>query len=126
MLVHTLDVPAEKFNDDRLGRTLDAIAEQAPVIWLEIVNAAFVRFGIDLRFLFYDLTAFVVHGVYRDSELVDFGFAHNTPSDKRKFKVGVTVAADGTVPLWYQSWSGRTADTATVQANMASLMQVLE
>ena len=126
VVVHTLGVPAEKFNDDRLGRTLDAIAEQAPIIWVEIVQRALVRFDIDIRFLFYDLTAFVVHGAYTNSELVDFGFAHNTPSDKRKFKVGLTATADGNVPLWYQSWSGRTADSATVQDNMERLARLLE
>ena len=69
----------------------------------------------------FDLTAFAVDGCYPDSEVIDFGFAHNTPSNKRKFKTGLNVTADGHVPWLYRLWSGRTADQATVQSNMPHL-----
>ena len=126
VLVHTLGVPATKFNDDRLARTLDAIAPHAREIWVDIVHQALVRFEIDLHFLFYDLTAFVVHGAYAQSDLADYGFAHNTPSGKQKVKVGVTATGDGFIPTEYAPWSGRTADVATVQANMERLCRLLE
>jgi hypothetical protein len=63
----------------------------------------------------------VAQGRYPDSEVLDFGFAHNTPSDKRKFKTSLNVTADGRLPWLYRLWSGRTADQATVQSNMANL-----
>jgi transposase len=81
---------------------------------------------IDLSVIFYDLTAFVAHGSYANSQLVDFGFAHNTPMDKRKFKTGLNVTADGNIPTSYAPWSGRTADLATVQTNMERLRRLLE
>jgi len=81
-------VPATKFNDDRLGRTLDALADHAQVIWQDIASQALMRYQIDLSVLFYDLTALVMTGEYPDSELVDYGFAHNTPSDKQKVNWG--------------------------------------
>ena len=84
VLVSVLGIPAAKFNDDRLGRTLDAIAVHQRDIWLDIVSQALRQFNIDLRFLFYDLTALVAQGAYSDSQLVDYGFAHNTPSGKQK------------------------------------------
>jgi transposase len=80
---------------------------------------------IDLSVIFYDLTAFVAHGRYPDSAVIDFGFAHNRPSDKRKFKTSLNVTADGHLPWLYRLWSGRTADQATVQGNMANLAQWL-
>ena len=126
VLVHTLGVPATKFNDDRLARTLDAIAPHAREIWLEIVHHALVQFEIDLHFLFYDLTAFVVHGAHNESNLVDYGFAHNTPSDKQKVKLGATATGDGYLPIEYAPWSGRTADLATVQQNMERVCRLLE
>jgi len=125
VLVTVLGIPAAKFNDDRLGRTLDAIAGHQRDIWLDIVHQALRRFEIDLRFLFYDLTALVAHGAYTDSELVDYGFAHNTPSGKPKVKLGVTASADGAVPSEYAALSGRTADMATVQDNLARLCRLL-
>jgi transposase len=126
VLVHTLGLPATKFNDDRLGRTLDALAPHAREIWLDIVQQALLRFDIDLHFLFYDLTAFVAHGAFRESELLDYGFAHNTPADKQKVKVGVTATGDGFIPTEYAAWSGRTADLATVQQNMERLCRLLQ
>jgi transposase len=126
VLVYTLGVPAAKFNDDRLARTLDAIRPHCREIWQEVVHRAMVQTGEDLSHIFYDLTAFVVHGTYPDSQHVDFGFAHNTPMNKRKFKIGLNVGADGNFPVDYRLWSGRTTDMATVQENMERLKQLLQ
>lgn len=121
VLVAVLGIPATKFNDDRLARTLDALYEHLGPIWLEIIEVAIRKANIDLSVIFYDVSAFVAHGSYGESELVDFGFAHNTPSNKRKAKVGLDVTADGNIPWYYQLWSGRTADQATVASNLENL-----
>jgi transposase len=126
VLVYTLGLPAEKFNDDRLARTLQAISPHCQAIWQDVIHWALTQADIDLSVIFYDLTAFVAHGSYSDSQLVDFGFAHNTPMDKRKFKMGLDAAADGNLPTSYAPWSGRTADLATVQSNMDRLRGLLE
>jgi transposase len=125
VLVCSLGVPASKFNDDRLGRTLDAISPYCAEIWQAVIQRALVQAGIDLDLIFYDLTAFITHGRYEQSQLVDFGFAHNTPMDKRKFKIGLDVSADGGLPLSYEPHSGRTADTETVEQNMKRLKDLL-
>ncbi len=121
-----LGISATKFNDDRLGRTLDALAPHAQAIWQDTASQALLRYQIDLSVLFYDLTALVMTGAYPDSELVDYGFAHNTPLDKQKLKVGLVASADGGLPCLFQPWSGRTADKATVQKNMDALRRLLQ
>jgi transposase len=126
VLVYTLGIPACKFNDDRLGRTLDAIAPHCQAIWQEVVTRATRQAEVDLSVVFYDLTAFVVHGVYTGSEQVDFGHANNTPMKKRKFKAGLNVAADGNIPADYALWPGRTTDLATVEENMRRLKRFLQ
>jgi transposase len=125
VLTAVLGVPAAKFNDDRLERTLDALAPHLEAIWTAVVTVALRKANVDLSIIFYDLTAFIVHGRYADSKLVDFGFAHNTPNDKRKFKLALNTIADGNLPGLYRSWSGRTADQATVQNNMQNLKRWL-
>lgn len=75
VLVAVLGIPAAKFNDDRLGRTLDALSSHLEAIWLEVVETALLKADVDLSLIFYDLTAFVTHGRYPDSDLIDFGFA---------------------------------------------------
>jgi transposase len=126
VLICVLGIAAEKLNDDRLARTLQAVSPHCRAIWQEVVHRALTQANIDLSVIFYDLTAFVVHGAYPDSQLIDFGFAHNTPMDKRKIKTGLDVAADGHIPTDYAAWSGRTADLATVQTNMERLRSLLE
>jgi len=126
VLACTLGIPAGKFNDDRLARTLDAIQPHCQDIWQAVTHRALVQAQVDLSLIFYDLTAYVAHGSYTGSQYVDFGFAHNTPMGKRKFKAGLDVAADGDLPLEYAPWSGRTADLATVQKNMDRLTRFLE
>lgn len=126
VLVAVLGVPAAHFNDDRLGRTLDALYPHLDALWQEILETVLVRMEIDLSVLFYDVSAFVAHGRYAQSELIDFGFAHNTPSNKRKLKVGLNVSADGGIPFLYRLWSGRTADQATVEENLTALAAWLE
>jgi len=105
---------------------LDAIQPHCQAIWQEVIDRAIVQLDLDLSVIFYDLTAFVVHGAYTDSQHVDFGFAHNTPMDKRKFKVGLNVTPDGRILIEFGLWSGRTADIATVQENMERLKRLLE
>lgn len=120
-LVHRLGLSANLFNDDRLGRTLDALYPHLEAIWLDIVEVALLKADVDLSVIFYDLTAFIAQGAYSKSQVVDFGFAHNTPMDKRKFKLGLNVTADGGIPWLYHLWSGRTADQTTVAQNMTNL-----
>lgn len=126
VLVRVLGVEAAKFNKDRLARTLDAIAPHSQAIWQAVVSRAIERYHIDLSVIYYDLTAFIVHGEYQESDLVKYGFAHNTPSDKQKLKAGLDVAADGNIPLDYQALAGDQADKATVEENMKRLAALLK
>lgn len=126
VLVRVLGMPAAKFNDDRLGRTLDALYPHLEAIWLEVVEVALLKADIDLSVIFYDLTAFIVHGRYADSEQVAFGFAHNTPMNKRKFKLGLNATAEGNLPWLYRFLPGQTADQATVMDNMNNLAAWLQ
>lgn len=125
VLADAVGVPATRFNDDRLGRTLDALAAHAQALWQAIASQALLRYHIDLSVVFYDLTALAMTGDYPASELVDYGFAHNTPSDCPKVKVGLVASRDGGVPCLFQPWLGRTADRATVEHNMEALRALL-
>jgi len=115
VLEGTLGIPATKFNDDRLERTLDALAPHREAIWLEVSHLALRKAPVDLSVIFYDLTAFTLHGRYPESQWVDFGFAHNVSNNKRKIKLALNTLKDGNRPGLYRLWKGRTTDQATVQ-----------
>ncbi|MBE2201649.1 MAG: hypothetical protein IAE79_23765 [Anaerolinea sp.] len=59
-----------------MGGTLDALYPHLETIWLGVVEVA-IR--------------------YAQSEQVDFGFAHNAPMNKRKFKLALNATADGNI-----------------------------
>lgn len=59
-----MEGPAIKFNDDRLSRTLDVLPKHKREIGREVRPQTLGCLDLDLRFLFYDLTAFVVSGGY--------------------------------------------------------------
>ena len=126
LIAEHLGISKDKFNDDRLGRTLDALSEQLPEIWCDLQQQVLLRYRIDLSILFYDLTALVMTGQYPGSQWVDYGFAHNTPLDDPKLKLGVVASQDGGLPLLFQPWSGRTADKATVQTNLQQVRAFLQ
>ena len=126
MLVPVLQLEASKFNKDRLARSLDAMTPHTQQIWQAVVSRAIERYQIDLSVIYYDLTAFIMHGEYQGSELVKYGFAHNTPSDKQKIKAGLNAAADGNIPLDYLGLAGNQADKATVEENMKRLTALLK
>jgi len=124
--LNSIACPERSRRDDRLERTLDALFPHLEAIWLEVVEQAILKANVDLSVIFYDLTAFVAHGRYEDSEYIDFGFAHNTPMNKRKFKLSLNATADGNIPWLYRLWSGRTADQSTVASKMDNLASWLK
>ncbi len=126
VLVKILGIEAARLNKDRLGRTLSALSPHVQEIWQAVVSRAIEKYDIDLSVIYYDLTAFIMHGEYEGSDLVEFGFAHNTPSNKRKVKESLNAAADGNIPLDYQAWRGKAADKATVEENMGRLAALLK
>lgn len=98
LIAEHLGIPKDKFNDDRLGRTLDVLAEHLPAIWSDIQQQAFLHYKIDLSILFYDLTALIMTGHYAQSKLVDYGFAHNTPIDDPKGLCCMNMGSGHTTP----------------------------
>jgi hypothetical protein len=87
VLGSVLGVEAAKFNKDRLARTLAALAPQGQAIWQALVSRAIERYQIDLSVIYYDLTALIGHGEYQESDLIRYGFAHNTVVIKNMLKL---------------------------------------
>ncbi len=65
------DIPAEKLNDDRLGRSLDAFFTQRHSIMASIALHVASEFGLPLSQLHYDPTHIVLHGAYETSQARD-------------------------------------------------------
>lgn len=80
------DIPVEKLNDDRLGRSLDAFFTQRHSILASVALHVSNEFGIPLSELHYDPTHIVLHGAYESSE------------SRGELCVGNRVRSDDTLP----------------------------
>ncbi len=120
-------IAEEHLNDDRLGRCLDALADQIDPIQGEITVAAVWQFDLDLSQLYWDLTSVVLTGEYPPEEqdpshpqpAYGFGGEHGC----KQLRVGELVTADGGVPVWHHTYDGNTADVGTVVAQMEAFRQ---
>lgn len=120
----TLAIAPVKLNDDRLGRTLDALAEHADEVLNLIGRRAIERFGISICELHWDLTHLSFTGAYGEQEQ---GFPQvrkgRTPERTivRQVKAGHWLAADGALPLTGRSYDGNQADPNAVEPALAQL-----
>jgi transposase len=61
------DIPADKLNDDRLARSLDAFFEQRQAILAEVTCAVLRLTNLNLERCHFDPTHLVLYGAYEDS-----------------------------------------------------------
>jgi hypothetical protein len=62
------DMPVEKINDDRLGRSVDAFFDQRHSILAGLALHVSQEFGVPLSEIHYDPTHLLLHGVYESSQ----------------------------------------------------------
>ena len=111
------DVDSSDFNDDALGRTLDALYEKGcTTIFSHIAMNAAKQYGVDLKFRHFDTTNMQVYGEYADqdqaTQLINFGYAKHDRVDLKQFLISLMVSNDGGVPLLQYTVPGNTSDNA--------------
>jgi transposase len=120
----TLGIAPVKLNDDRLGRTLDVLAEHVDEVLNLVGRRAVERFGISLAELHWDLTDLRFTGAYAEQ---DDGFPQvkkgRTPERTivRQVKAGHWLASDGALPLTGRSFDGNQGDPNAVEPALAQL-----
>lgn len=114
----------EKLNDDRLGRSLDAIYPHLENIWDQILTEAILKYDIDISFLIRDMTSFYFEGEYEESKIIELGYSRDQREDKVQANLEVNVTAKENIPFSYKLLSGSTADGTTVLENMKRLKKL--
>jgi len=125
-------ISPEALNDDRIGRTLDALAPNIMVLKGAIARDISKRFHIGIENIHWDLTSFHFTGAYdnQTEEYIKINYTKGRPSDSafKAVKVGLNVANDGKgpVPIFYEPLDGN-ADcfNATIK-NMENLREHLK
>jgi len=122
-----LDHKAEAFNDDCLGRMLDAISEQGEAIWLDLLRMVVEVYPQMVeKIIQYDLTSVYFEGRYRDSDLAQYGYSRDHRSDAKQVNLGVSTTGISKLPLLYELLAGNTADNQTPMAHLEKLKKVLK
>jgi transposase len=128
-VAETLGIASRKLNDDRLGRTLDALADRLPEVLNLIGRRAIERFGVSIAELHWDLTHLAFTGSYEGQEE---GYLKvrkgRTPEQTivRQVRTGLLVSEDGAVPILAESFDGNREDTTSVEPALARLDAVRE
>ena len=126
-----LGIKPAQLHDNKIGRMLDALVpvaeEGEPDLsrLTELLNRladhAVRRWGIATDLLHYDFTTVSFSGVYADSELLRKGKA----AGRRQVELGLTVTAEGGLPLLARLHPGASNHTVSVPDNLARLVDRL-
>ena len=117
------NIPADKLNDDRLGRALDAFFEQRHSILASVTQQALQFTGLTLTRLHFDTTHVIFYGAYAgseprpavalddvrgDSELPAAHIRHGYLTNERMVQAGVSALVDehGAIPVFNQILDG--------------------
>jgi Domain of unknown function (DUF4277) len=92
-------VDAQRLNDDRLGRALDALAPCIDRVQGAVTAAAVGEFELDLSQLHWDLTSVVLQGEYpsgeQDPDYARPAYGFGGEANCKQLRVGEVVAAMG-------------------------------
>jgi hypothetical protein len=123
-VAEVLGISSVKLNDDRLGRSLDAVSDHLDEVLNLVARRAVETFGLDLGELHWDVTQLSFTGGYAEQE---DGFAQvnkgRTPEQtiERQLHAGLWLARDGAVVLRGVGFDGNAQDVAGVEPALVRL-----
>lgn len=116
-------------NDDRIARMLDAlVSERGRGIWFRLALRIIKQFKIATARLHQDTTTVTLHGQYKGSvsaPRIAHGHNKDHRPDLKQLVFGLTVSADGAVPIHHQVLSGNRTDDTVHRANLEDLRQII-
>jgi hypothetical protein len=121
----TVAMPAlpETATHQHLLRAMDALMDHADRIEMELAKQLRPLVDRDLAVVFYDLTTVRIHGEGEvEDDLRAYGMNKERGGIARQFVMGVVQTAEG-LPLMHTVHPGNVAETKTLQAMLATVLQ---
>jgi len=115
---------AQAFNDDRIARTLDALAPSAHDVHMQIVTSLLMAYHIDVRAVLWDVTHVTFAGAYDQSALIQAGYGHGVLHEKQ-IKLSLHVDSETGLPLNYKELPGAANQTPLAEGFLHELQQRL-
>ena len=123
-----LGIAPASLNDDKLGRTLDAIAPHLEQITSAAAVRAITAFDIDISRLHWDMTSFSLHGAYDDTDEdypePRYGHPKDRLPDLLQVQAGIAAAGDGGIPVYHRAYDGGAAEVSQVSGAMTALKKI--
>ncbi len=115
-----------RLNDDRLGRTLDALDPRVDDVQAALTAHVVGAFEVAVADVHYDTTSLLLEGDYEGSELAARGHSKERKPDHKQVKLALATSADGQVPLAHVTVPGDTGDVTTVPEALVRLRAQME
>ncbi len=117
-------VEASAFNDDRVGRALEALDASIADIETAVVTEALQRFDIDVRAIHWDLTHVTFSGAHDDFDDVAGGYGGGRLHE-HQLKVSLHATSEGGIPIRHEIIPGAAHQAPHAPAMLADLQQRL-
>jgi len=109
-----LGVSADKVNDDRLYRALDAALPCRDELFKHLQQRYGQWFGTEFDILLYDITSTYFEGRMESNGQARRGYSRDSRPDCLQVCIGLVVTPDG-LPVAYEVFDGNRADVTTVE-----------
>ncbi len=114
-------VAAEKINDDRLYRALDALLPKKDLLFAHLQKTYGELFGTTFDILLYDITSTYFEGSGAANPQAKRGYSRDKRPDCLQVCIGLVATPEG-LPLAYEVFDGNRSDVTTVE-EMIDLMR---
>ena len=109
-----LGVPAEKVNEDRLYRALDAFLPHKAELEKHLRQKLGELFALDYDLLLYDVTSTYFEGEAKSNPLAQRGYSRDHRADCKQVNLALVVSRSG-MPVGYEVFAGNRHDSTTLE-----------
>ena len=109
-----LGVPAEKVNEDRLYRALDALLPHKAELEKHLRQKLGELFSLDYDLLLYDVTSTYFEGEAKANPLAQRGYSRDHRPDCKQVNLALVVSRNG-MPIGYELFAGNRHDSTTLE-----------
>lgn len=109
-----IGVSAERINDDRLYRALDALLPYKDALCRHLQDRYGELFGETFDFLFYDITSTYFEGMALGNPQAKRGYSRDSRPDCLQVCIGLVTSREG-LPLAFEIFDGNRADVTTTE-----------
>jgi transposase len=109
-----LGVPAEKVNEDRLYRALDALRPHKVELEKHLRRKLGELFSLDYDLLLYDVTSTYFEGQAKANRLAQRGYSRDHRPDCKQVNLALVVSRNG-MPIGYELFAGNRHDSTTLE-----------